>query len=142
MTKPGYVSIYAAGETLLLAPMAGWGGGYKEMAGLVTHKLGEAGLEKILAGQLDRSDLRPDAFDRPSIARSKTGYAKAAAIAKRGKVTLRGFRFQRDEGGELTLQRLGPVKGSRGLGPDGREYHPQDLAHAAAFIRAALEEDQ
>lgn len=141
MTKPGYVNIYAAGETLLLAPMAGWGGGYKEMGSLVEHRLGEAGLERILAELLESSDLRPEAFDRPGVPPSKTGYAKAAAIARRRRAILRGFNLLRDEAGDLSLQRLGPVPRSRGLGPDGPEQRPQDLAHAADMIRSALGED-
>lgn len=139
MIKPGYVNIYVAGDALLLVPMAGWGGGYKEQDEQDRLDAADPGLEAALDRMLAFSDLRPGGFDRPSVPYSKTAYARAGAMARRKGAKLRCFRLLRDETGLFTLQLLCPIVGERGLGPETSEEHPRDIAEAAYRIRTMVE---
>jgi hypothetical protein len=139
MTTPGYLNAYLAGDTLLIVPMAGWGGAYKEQEEQERIGVDDAGLEAVLARTLDISDVRPGGFDRDNIPQGKTGYARAGAMARRKGAPLRCFSLTRDEAGVLTLQLLGPVPGQRGLMPEGPQEHPQSLAEAVQHIRARLQ---
>lgn len=138
MTKPGCLNAYVAGETLLLVPMAGWGGGFREQEEQERLAADDPALADALGRMLEASDARPGGFDRPALAPGRTGYAKAGAMARRKGVELRCFSLLREETDNLTLQLLGPVAGQRGLGPEGPAEHPRDLAETAQRIRKLI----
>lgn len=136
MSKPTFISIYGAGETLLITPMAGWGGGYRETGEQRKAKLNDPDLAEILDALMDQSDIRMGAYEEGKpVPYANTGYGKAAAMARRRGAPLLCAQLFREEAGRLTLQMLGPVPGERGLAPAGDPENPVDLAEATVRIR-------
>ncbi|MCU0654883.1 MAG: hypothetical protein MUF64_06215 [Polyangiaceae bacterium] len=136
MSKPTFINVYGAGNSILIAPMAGWGGGYRETGEHGKAKLDDPDLAALFNDLMDRSDIRLGAYQQGvPVPYAKTGYGKAAAMARRHGAPLLCAQLFREENGKLTLQLFGPVPGERGLAPAGAPENPVDLEEAIVRIQ-------
>jgi hypothetical protein len=136
-TRTEMANVYVAGDWLIAAAVAGFGGVYREIAGWERVRFDEAEATAAIERQLARSDIESGALSRhPPLSGRRSAFGEARRLARQGGASPRLFRVLR-EGRDLTVFIDAPA-------PDGRGYVGGDEVHVGSLrelwdrLRAAV----